>query len=249
MDFFKRHIILVVILLVFIGGFIWSVSQLATSLQDKSSLDRKIEETRRAIEEAAKFSATKETLLFLNKKYKMLKTICEETEKILITPQARMPLPEELPAAGVEFKKILSNTKRNISREAQNANLLIPSSIGFAEYNDRIPEKEELPDLMRKLRIAEELITLMRRAGVSALTDITFLTPVDKDFPGRGAGCYREFPVKVSLRATQKSLAQFMDKVRVSDYLFVVNRTEITKSDTATEKSIGANLEILDIVF
>ncbi len=249
MGLLKRHLILLILLFIILGGLIWSLFHLRSSLQKRSKVTVQIEKKLQSINRLARSKPTDEFLNYLNNKGESLRDIYERMEKKLTTPLTIMP--EDVPSEGVVFKGTLSEVKKNLTARAEGIDFSLPGSIGFKEYDEIIPEEEELANLTRQLQVIERLTILMMDAGVNGIESVKFLKPMDIDLPGKSKGIYyRQFPVKISLKCTTASLSKFLYNLSTSEVIFVVRSIVINKVNVEGRGGgIKAELEILDVVF
>lgn len=203
----------------------------------------------------SKMPLTEESVSFLEEERNKLKSAYSRLKLALTSP-----LDEEIPPEDIDslqFKERLIQTQKKLREEAKSFSLALPDSLGFSKYETELSEPSEIPLLWRKLKVLEELVYLMTLAGITSLDEINF---VSEDIKKEGqvppvvagaakpaeaavapkaaerAKVYDEIAVSFKVTCTYSKLADFLYKLRVSPYIFVVDDLDITKTKDTLDK-------------
>lgn len=88
------------------------------------------------------------------------------------------PLNEEIPPENMDslqFKEKLIQVQKKLREEAKDFSLALPDSLSFTKYETELSEPSEIPYLLKKLRVLEELVYIMTLTGVVSLDEINFI--------------------------------------------------------------------------
>jgi uncharacterized protein (DUF1499 family) len=151
----------------------------------------------------------------------------------------------------LKFKEDIFKLQDALYAEASLRNLIFEGdakSLGFKEYEKKIPAEEEVPVLTKKLSIIEELVNLMIESNADSLIQVEFLNYIDKELDGKNSLSYRIIPVDITMVSSIKDLAQYLYLLSESDCIFIVDNIRIDSlSDEKDE--LKTNLTISNIVF
>ena len=172
-------------------------------------------------------------------------------------------MPQDVPEP-LEFKAIFLEKQEKLRKQALQAGLSLPSSLGFEYLRDIIPEEKEIPVIAKQQEILERLVNLMTQSGILSLTQISFSLPVEvKVNASDKTSFYRDFGITLSLVGETQKIVKFLHQLEVDDYIFVVNTLTIEKTKvkagredkflkeewTQAENLVKANLQISTYVF
>jgi hypothetical protein len=161
------------------------------------------------------------------------------------------PLTEEIPPENIDslqFKERLIQAQKNLREEAKEASLSLPESLGFTKYETELSEPKEIPGLWKRLRIMEELIYIMSLSGVTSLDEINFVG--DDLKKEERTPVYDEITASFKITSTYSELVDFLYRLRVSPFIFVVDDLDITKAkdeldkDEAAESMVQASFQV-----
>jgi hypothetical protein len=255
MKFFKElleknivfFIVTVVLLLIVIASGIY----FATTLGKKYSLEGDISSKMQALDRLSMGKGGSPTLVwidYLTKKEDALEKIYSEAEAYYNRPVVKMPknvleplkLKEKIFAKQKEMRKEAYANQLELKEEA--------ISFGFREYETKIPTESEVPFITKQLDIIQQLVALMGQSRIETLSSVEFLGYKDESLETtKGNIDYRIFPVKISTISQLKNFSEFLHKVSVSDYVFVVEEPNMSQSEDFREK-VESSLVISCIV-
>jgi len=158
----------------------------------------------------------------------------------------RSPLSEEASkesSDSLQFKERLIQTQKKLSEEAKAHNLSLPKSLGFTKYETELPRPFEIPALLGQLKVLEELIHTMALSGIDSLYEIYFIEEKDKELDAQSRKekverkpqpdlkeeppIYYDVPVSFKIGCTSAELMDFLYKLRLSPFVFVIDDLDV----------------------
>lgn len=260
----KKNLFSIIAIFVLILGLIFSLLFLSSTLKVKAhtrkQMDMQIARINK-FKRSRQGPPSREMVSYWRKRYETLQHDFQQTVDIFNKPASTMPqdVPEPL-----EFKAIFLEKQEKLRKQALQAGLSLPSSLGFEYLRDTIPEEKEIPVIAKQQEILERLVNLMTQSGILSLTKISFSLPVDvKVNASDKTPFYRDFGITLSLVGETQKIVKFLHQLEVDDYIFVVNtltieetKVEAGREDkflkeewTQAENLVKANLQISTYVF
>lgn len=206
----------------------------------------------------SKYPLTKEAVIFLADEHNRLKNIYSRYRMAL-----ESPLNEEVSKAEIEplqFKERLIQTQKKLREDANLHKLTLPESLGFSEYETKLIELSEIPSLIKKLKVLEEIIYIAWSSGVDNVYEVNF-NPGEKNKSGAGltqAGkskkgivpeldlakkekdVYFDIPVFLRLGCSSQKLLNFLYRLRLSQFNFAVDNLAMEiKNEDGDKTKIG----------
>ena len=207
--------------------------------------------------ERIKLPLTKDSVRFLEDKQNDLKNIYSRFKLAFASPLSEEISEEELDP--LQFKERLIQLQKKLREDANMHNLTLPSSLGFAKYETELSEASEIPDLIRRLKLLEELVYKMIDSKVYSLDGIDFPAvekkerrPAPPTQPRRTANrrtgfvrpavthaavkaeeeedIYFEIPVLLKIECTNSRLVSLLYQLRVSPFVFVVDDLDVVQA-------------------
>ncbi len=130
-----------------------------------------------AYTEKSKMSLSKKSIELLTEERNKLKGLYSRFELAL-----RSPLDEEASAAdldSLQFKEKLIQIQKKLREDANMYDLRLPESLGFSKYETELSDSSEIPHLIKRLNVLEELIYIMAIADIESLDKIEFAEKED----------------------------------------------------------------------
>lgn len=250
----KRSIIYVTIitilvgcLFIFIAGFFTALRKNAQITADLASKCKMIA----SLAEKSKMPITKESEIFLIDEQKKLKNLYGRFRLALTSPLGEKPSADELDS--LKFKERLIQTQKGLREEARRHNLSLPKSLGFAKYETELSKPHEIPYLIKQLKTLEELINTMISSNIDSLYEINFAEAVAKkdkrlevqdgeaaelnigETPQPGViskenSFFYDIQASFKIGCTSNKLIDFLYKLRISPYFFIVDDMDIEAS-------------------
>lgn len=207
----------------------------------------------------SKIPVTDESITFLTEERNKLKEIYNRFKIALTSPLSETAAKEKLDS--LQFKEKLIQMQKRLYENAKSHNLLLPKSLGFAEYETELPKPSEIPNLIRRLRVLEELINTMTLSGIDFFYEINF-TGIDiqkskeakiqsqreeiekKPQPdvAEETPIYYDVSVSFKIGCTSAELIDFLYKLRLSPFVFIVDDLDVEKAKTAVSETVNENL-------
>jgi hypothetical protein len=255
MKFFKvlleKKLASLIIMAALFLGIIVSSLFFISNFREKSAIEGRINSELRMFnifKDRQEYAPTDSWIDHANEEKEKLKSLFSQIMKELDVPSARMPVEVKEP---LKFKEEIFNVQDKIQQQARLRGLTFDDqaeSLGFREYETKIPVEAEVPNLTKKLLIAEELVELMFSSKIDKLTAIKFLDCKDNILKSESPLSYRVFPIELKVVSSVKELAYFLYLLADSKHIFVVN--SINVNSLANEKNqVQAELDISSIVF
>ena len=208
----------------------------------------------------SKMPITKESVFFLTDEENKLKNIYSRLKLALASPLNEEISEEELEP--LQFKERLIQIQKKLREDAKRHNLSLPESLGFTKYETELSEPFKIPDLIKRLKILEELIHAMTLSGIDSLDEIRFINEeVKKDKKVKaqrpkkkiakktqkealktdvaakeGPAVYYDIPVSFKIGCTSSKLIGFLYKLRLSPFVFVIDDLDIETTQASYDK-------------
>jgi len=199
---------------------------------------------------------SKESLIFLTDEYNRLKSVYSRFKLALESPLNDEATDEELEP--LKFKERLIQAQKKLREDARMHNLTVPKSLGFAKYETELTDPPEIRSLIRRIDILEEIMYIILESGVGTLNEIDFAVVSSNAKEGEGEGSGRkqaessDIPVYVSIGCTSPKLINFLYRLRVSQFNFVVDDVDITSEEDKERRSrlkrLNAGLSIRAVI-
>lgn len=191
---------------------------------------------------------TKESVLFLIEERNRLKNVYSRFKLAFMTP-----LTEEIPEESIDplqFKERLVQTQKKLRKDAERYDLTLPGSLGFTKYETELSDASEIPALIRRLRVLEELISHMGFSGIDSLNELSFIGELVKkeEDSAKVVGLAFDIPVSFKINCTASELVDFLYKLRVSHFTLIVEDIDIKKIADASDEDIVAK-SVLEVNF
>lgn len=254
---FKRNLLSILIIISLAIAIFTSVAILFTFLlkhfSTKSEIAFKCELINK-LTEKGDMPLTKESLIFVTDEENKLKNIYSRFKLALESPMNEEIAEEELDP--LQFKERLIQIQKKLREDAAMYNLTLPESLGLAEYETELSKPSEIPDLIMRLRVLEEVIYTITLSGIDSLHEIHFV--VEEDAKEEEA-IYFDLPVSFEVGCTSSKLINLLYKLRLSAFNLIIDDLDIksaqapsSKGDdkkTATDGEIVASLSIRATAF
>ena len=140
---------------------------------------------------------------------------------------------------GLYFKEELHKVYKDLKAESEDVEVKIPPTLGFDE---RVPQDEEVPDLLYKLEIAKVLSKSAITNKVIELSTIEFT----KDGKGDPAPLFKEIPIRLKINADTTSILNFLDSIQEYGYFFALKDIKI---ESNPQGMLTADLLVSGLVF
>ncbi len=122
-----------------------------------------------------KMPIVQDSIDFLDAERERLKNLHGRFSLALASPLSDTPSEESLEP--LMFKERLVQIQKKLRQDATQAGMALPDSLGFSEYETRLSEKDEIPGLLKRLKVLEEVIYLAADSGINAIGEVDFPMP------------------------------------------------------------------------
>ena len=122
--------------------------------------------------EKTKMPLSKESIALLADEQNRLKSIYARF-KLAFTSPLNEDMPDE-DTDPLQFKERLIQIQKKLREDANSANLTLPDSLGFTKYETELSEPSEIPNLIKRLKVLDELVYIMTSTGVDSLDELSF---------------------------------------------------------------------------
>ncbi|MBN1870941.1 MAG: Amuc_1100 family pilus-like protein [Candidatus Omnitrophica bacterium] len=255
----KKNYMLLGLMAILIIGLLLSLALFLVSFAKSSKLNRELSSKYEMIStfvERSKVPLSEESI----------KTLASDRDKLKEIYEGLKPLVEPYKIEGnidpLYFKELLIQVQKKLRSETTAKNIILPNSLGFKEYETELSRPEEIPDLVNKLKILEDLVRMTVDAGVKTVTYINFddfedLKREKEQYKRRSHGradpkasdganeLYAEVPVSLDVQCSVKELLELLYKMRASSHNFVISKVAIT-AGSVYPTTRGANQRMLD---
>ncbi len=236
-------VILTVILVAFVVLFMLALSRNTYLASEITSKCRIINEYVQKTE----MPLSEESIALLTEELNRLKSVYQRFKLALHSPLYGKEAENQLDP--LQFKERLIQTQKRLGKEATAHGMALPSSLGFTRYETELSKPEEIPNLLQRLKILEELISAMLSSKIETLHNISFKTaPVPKlqkkkrskkTFPYT-----REIPFSLTIGCSHENLVQFLYNMRLSSYVFTVGDLDIIRENKPASHSEGEPVKL-----
>ena len=144
-------------------------------------------------------------------------------------------LPENIARPSIHWLDVLRRTRNKLSTEAKKSNVEIPANLSFG---DDIPSDEEVPELLYRLVIVEEILTIAIENRLKSITNIQL--GIEGTINSSGKPFLRKLPLNFSVTGNIESLVSFVYSLQEAKSFFVIEDISITSK----EKMLEANLVV-----
>ena len=164
----------------------------------------------------------------------LLKEIKSETEFLKGTydkavKELRMEKPCLLPGnaarPSIYWLHLLRKTKIDIDRRAKKSGLKIPEDLTFSSD---VPEDSEVPSLLEKLKIVNELISIAVTAGVKSISGMQW--GKSEIIEESGNSFIKKSYISFSIAAGIESMVKFISSLTMADSFYAIESFEIDGS-------------------
>lgn len=247
---FKRNLLSILIIISLAIAILTSMTILFTFLlkhfSAKSEIASKCESINKLTEKSG-MPLTKESLIFVTDEENKLKNIYSRFKLALESPMNEEIAEEELDP--LQFKERLIQIQKKLREDAAMYNLTLPESLGFAEYETELSKPSEIPDLIMRLRVLEEVIYTITLSGIDSLHEIHFVEEEAEE-----EAIYFDLPVSFGVGCTSSKLINLLYRLRLSAFNFTIDDLDIKSTqapsnkgddkEAATDREIVASLSI-----
>ena len=252
-DLIKKNLVTFIIIGVLFLGVVVSSVVFMLSLKRKNTVENKIKSELfflQGFKMAKENAPTSEWVDYLNKKSQMLQETFDSIMVKLDKPPTRMP---ESVKESLKFKEEIFETQKKLRDKAYAKQLELREgaiSLGFKEYEKKIPQEEEVPNLTKQIDIIQELIHLMCISKVETVEKIEFYDYKDYTLESENKDkiTLRVFFVKLELVASVKNLAEFFYWLSKSDFIFIVEELNVN-SLTDLKTKVKSDFLVSSVVF
>ena len=156
----------------------------------------------------------------------------------LIKPEL---LPEDTSRPGIYWLDVLRKTRRGLLTQAMRSHVEIPRGLSFPD-DMAPPLEDEVPELLRTLRIIEEVLTLAIKSGVKSVADIR---AGDKEIIESSGALFLEKPsLSFSMDGNLESLIRFIHLLQEVDSFYVIEDIDVQTTESRDFRSEGEMLEV-----
>lgn len=194
--------------------------------------------------EKSRIPLTKESLIFITDEQNKLESLYGRFKLALESPLNEEAAEAELDP--LQFKERLIQTQKKLREDAAMCKLALPESLGFTKYETELSKPSEIPVLIMRLKVIEEIIYVITLAGIESLHEISF---ADEEAKKRETA-YLNLPVSFKIGCTSSELVTFLYRLRLSPFNFIVDDFDIKSAqaaagkETAADKKLAASLSI-----
>ena len=233
-----------IILVLFITAFGLS---LAKNADITEQISKKYSDINKYVDRS-KMPITEKSVLFLIEERNRLKNVYSRFKLAFITP-----LTEEIPEESIDplqFKERLVQTQKKLRKDAEGYDLVLPESLGFTKYETELSDASEIPALIRRLRVLEELIFHMGLSGIDSLSELSFIGELVKkeEDSVKVVGLSFDIPVSFKINCVASELVDFLYKLRVSHFTLIVEDIDIKKIADASDEDMAVT-SVLEVNF
>jgi len=252
----------------FSAALIGSIAMFFVFLARSSEISSRIESECRRIDDYSdknKVPFSEETVEFLKRERETLEDINTRFKSALETPLGEEVRPEDLDP--LKFKEKLVQTQKKLRKDAEARGLKLPSSLGFAKYETELSAPSEIPELMRRLKILEEITDIVISSGAGSLAKINFAensslsdkaksardpkktsrrapriktAPAPKAAEKKPETFYENIFFSFEIKCTGSKLMDLLYLMRASRYIFVVEDLDIKSAKDALDSDEAA---------
>jgi len=142
---------------------------------------------------------------------------------------------------GIYWLDVLRKTRRGLLTQAMRSHVEIPRGLSFPD-DMAPPLEDEVPELLRTLRIIEEVLTLAIKSGVKSVTGIR---AGDKEIIESSGELFLEKPsLSFSMDGNLESLIRFIHLLQEVDSFYVIEDIDIQTTESRDLRSEGEMLRV-----
>ena len=229
----KRHplsfiitILLAAVIALLAVSFFISMAKNSRLAREVASMQAKID----GYVKKSKIPISEESVALLTDERNALKSMREEFRAALISP-----LNEELAEKDLDplqFKENLIRAQKKFREDAGNRHLSLPETLGFAKYETELSDPSDIPHLIRRLKVLEEVINNAASSKVESLDNIEFTDTKSSDG-------YFDIPLSFTMVCTASEFMDFLYKLRVSTFNFMVEKLKMEKIEEADAEEVA----------
>jgi len=124
-------------------------------------------------------------------------------------------LAEESGITGLDCLRIIKEEALRMTQELEGKNIQVPTDAAFFSFGDlarstSLPKSEEVPFILRNLRLVSEIVRVCGRSGITEFSGISRpggLKPLDK-------GLYTDTPVQLTVTGSYKSIQRLVNQLQ-----------------------------------
>lgn len=145
----------------------------------------------------------------------------------------------------IYWKDTLRKKRIRLLAQARRSHVQIPEGLSFG---DNIPPREEVPRLLRELKIVEEILTLAIKSGVESVSDIAL--DAEQLIESSGEIFLKKVRFKFSMGGNLECLVRFIHSIQEIDSFYVIEDISIEqdKNIPGVSEKLRADL-ILSTVY
>ena len=261
----KRNLFSVVVIGILAAALVFAIGLFVFFMLQDAKIGKEIMTTSGTIDgfvKKSKMPLTENSVSFLEDERNKLKSAYSRLKLALTSPLSEEVPPESMDS--LQFKEKLIQTQKKLREEAKDFSLGLPDSLGFTKYETELSDSMEIPYLIKRLKVLEELIYLMTLTGVVSLDEISFIgedvkkeeahAQVMPPMPNAGniaealplppepgkTKIYEEIAVSFKITCTYSKLMDFLYRLKVSPFIFVVDDLDINKTKDVLDKDQAA---------
>ena len=261
----KRNLFSMIIIGLLVAALVFAIGLFVFFMLQDTKIGKEIMTKSGTIDgfvKKSKMPLTENSVSFLEDERNKLKSAYSRLKLALTSP-----LSEEVPPEGMDslqFKDKLIQTQKKLREEAKDFSLVLPDSLGFTKYETELSDSVEIPYLIKRLKVLEELIYLMTLTGVASLDEISFIGEDVKKEEAHAQAIlpvpntenmaealplpsepektkiYEEITVSFKITCTYSKLMDFLYRLKVSPFIFVVDDLDINKTKDVLDKDQAA---------
>ncbi len=148
----------------------------------------------------------------------------EGVEKLnLIEPEL---LPENTPRPNIYWLDILRRARAELRAKARKSEVQIPAGLSFG---DDMPDADDVPNLLRRLEIVKEILTLAINSKVKSVADVQLGS--EEIIESSGEPFLGKFPLSFSIAGNLESVVCFIHSLRETDSFYIIDDMNIQSED------------------
>lgn len=235
----QRNLLSIAMLLFLVIVLITSMILLIVSSSKKSKIESEIASKYEVINrfvKTSKMPMTEKSTSLLTEEANRLRDIYGRFKLALASS-----LNEEVPEEELEplhFKERLIQTQKRLREDARGRNLSLPDSLGFTKYETELSDPSEIADLIKRLKVLEELTHAMASSDIDILDEINFANryaeenalPLLDTARREYADISLIIPVSLKVGCSITKLIDFLYKIRSSPFIFIIDDLDIEKA-------------------
>ena len=172
----NRNLLSVIIIVTLAIFLVLSIALLFTSIHENSKIRHEIASkysVMNSYAEKSRLPISKESIAILTGEQNNLKSIYARFKLALMSPLNDEISEEELDP--LQFKERLIQIQKKLREDAEMHNLALPESMGFTKYETELSERSEIPRLIKRLKVLEEIVYVMIAGRADSIDHILFM--------------------------------------------------------------------------